>query len=502
MFYLSYMASELRRRKGRTLLTALGLGVGVGLVVAVNALSAGLDDAQDEVLRPLTGVGTDLAVTRPLKIDGGDGAISGPGGLSGEERERLREENGGGRFGLRNLGKPGEKFTRTDWLSTANLSFAQSEVAKLAALDGVKDAAASLTLSAITVSGTVPEQADEPIRQRIGPGGGGSDEVGAPRNIDLRPLTVTGIDAAKGEIAPVKPDQITKGRYLSATGEKREAVLNVSYAQRNDLTVGDTFKLGSKRYEVVGLARAPLGGQASDAYIPLAQLQKLSDREGRVNTAHVRAESSKEVAAVEAAVKDSLDGASVTTAKDLAERVEGSLVDAKNLSSKLGTVLTIVALAAAFLIACLLTLSSVTKRIRELGTLKALGWPQRLVVRQVAGESLFQGALGAVIGIGVGVAGAALIGAVGPELKATVAQAATGEGGGPGLIIRGPGGGGPIGEGSVSTGSTTIALDAPVDLNLIVAAALLALLGGLIAGTAGGMRAARLRPAAALRHID
>lgn len=50
MFYLSYLFSELRRRKGRTLFTALGLGVGVGLVVPVSALTTGLDQAQSKVL--------------------------------------------------------------------------------------------------------------------------------------------------------------------------------------------------------------------------------------------------------------------------------------------------------------------------------------------------------------------------------------------------------------------------------------------------------------------
>jgi hypothetical protein len=79
VFYLGYLASELRRRKGRTFLTALGLGVGVGLVVAVSALSDGLDKAQDEVLEPLTGVGTDLTVARPLDISGDvDGGGGGP----------------------------------------------------------------------------------------------------------------------------------------------------------------------------------------------------------------------------------------------------------------------------------------------------------------------------------------------------------------------------------------------------------------------------------------
>jgi ABC-type antimicrobial peptide transport system permease subunit len=67
MFFLHYIVSELRRRRGRTILTALGLAVGVGLVVIVNALSTGLDNAQSTVLKPLTGVGTDMSVSRPLK---------------------------------------------------------------------------------------------------------------------------------------------------------------------------------------------------------------------------------------------------------------------------------------------------------------------------------------------------------------------------------------------------------------------------------------------------
>src|SRR5256886_9774961 len=96
------MFSELRRRKGRTLLTALGLAVGVGLVVTVNALSTGLDHAQRKVLAPLTGVGTDMSVSRPIKITNNGG---GPfGGLSPSDRNRLPQQAGPGRASdLRNL---------------------------------------------------------------------------------------------------------------------------------------------------------------------------------------------------------------------------------------------------------------------------------------------------------------------------------------------------------------------------------------------------------------
>src|SRR5207247_1721091 len=145
--------------------------------------------------------------------------------------------------------------------------------------------------------------------------------------------------------------------------------------------------------------KTPLGGQASDIYIKLSQLQALSGRTGRVNTVYVRAKSSQQVSALARHIRQAFAGSSVTTAKDLADRVSGSLVDAKNLTNKLGTALEIVGLLAAFLIASLLTLASVTKRIRELGTLKALGWRQSLVVRQVTGESLIQGLIGGIAGV-------------------------------------------------------------------------------------------------------
>ena len=240
--------------------------------------------------------------------------------------------------------------------------------------------------------------------------------------------------------------------------------------------------------------------QAADAGLQVNEPQSVLRASRQVpRPSQVRADSTDDVAAVEKSIKATMSGASVTTASDLADRVGGSLKDAKNLSGKLGTALTIVALVAAFLIATLLTLSSVTKRIRELGTLKALGWPGRTVVRQVTGESVLQGALGGVLGALIGIGGAALVTALAPTLEATVAGPSGGTGPRPG-----PGGGAifGLGQAAVTSGTEKISLDAPVDLGLIALAIGLALLGGLIAGSAGGLRASRLRPADALRHID
>ncbi len=488
MFYLSYMFSELRRRKGRTLLTALGLGVGVGLVVTVTALSTGLDHAQAKVLKPLTGVGTDMSVTRPLQISNSSGGFR---SLSPSEREQLRRENGGARFDFRSL-KPGTHFSRDIFNSTSQLSFPVSKVSTIRTLSDVQGAVGGLTLSSAHISGTVPKQSPTQGFGPPGGGGGGGGGFDGPRAINFNAINVAGVDQAHPDLGAITSSQVTSGRYFSA-GSKREAILNISYARRKGLGLGDKITLGGKKFTVVGLASTPIGGQSSDVYLKLAQLQKLSGRAGRVNAVYVRATSAGAVDSVAKAIKGNFAGSSVTTAKDLAKRVSGSLVDAKNLTKKLGTALELVGLLAAILIACLLTLSSVAKRVRELGTLKAVGWSQRLVVRQVTGESLLQGLLGGALGVLIGIAGALAIDAIGINLKASVPSASGAAG--PGF--------GPFGQGAVDTaGSTLVKLDAPLSIGLIVAAVVLAMVGGIVAGAVGGLRAARLRPAEALRTIE
>jgi len=491
MFYVRYILAELRRRKGRTILTALGLAVGVGLVVTVTALSEGLDDAQAEVLEPLTGVGTDMSVSRPVTVEeehGEEGFSVGPGaGLSASEQRKLEKENGAARFGLTDLGEPGDRF-RDQQFVTSELSFPEDERGRIARLDGVAQVAGALTLNAVEVSGTVPEQApsDGPL---VAPAHGAAP----PEDINIDESTISGIDARTPDLALVTPDQVADGRYLRE-GDERAAIVSASHAQEEGLEVGDDVSVGGKDFEVVGISKAPLGGEATDTYVPLAQLQRLSDREGRINVLRVRAEDSDRVAAVAGEIESTFKGSQTTTAEDLADRVSGSLVDAQGLADKLGLALAVVALGAAFLIASLLTLSSVNKRTRELGTLKALGWRQWLVVRQISGEAVVQGLLGGIAGAVIGVGGAALIGAVGISLDATVAAEEAAGGFVPG--------GGPFGEGTVQSGSASVSLGAPVDTGLLLLAVALAVVGGLIAGVVGGSRAARLRPAEALRSVE
>jgi ABC-type antimicrobial peptide transport system permease subunit len=563
VFYLRYLRNELVRRRGRTIVTLLGLGLGVALVIAIASLSAGLDRAQKKTLDPLGGIGTDLTVTlSPQQNQAGFGG--GPGGGPGGGSADLVAANQSVITDLSKLGKPGTHFVHDFFLPGSQLTFQQTAAKQVAALPNVAQVTSGLTLLATHQEGVVPKivaklktggqtfqiQRNIPrptaaqfqkmqacidkLRAKSGtgssPGGGGPGAGGnggngfgggaidrgafasclpaslrrlrtqftTPQqtlqqvldppqtNIKTTSYTIGGVDQTQSTMGVVTSAQVTKGRFLAASGG-REALVSSTYAAKHKLKVGSKLDLNGTSFTIVGLVSPPLGGQSADVYLPLTQLQALASEQGLANVILVRATDSSKVGAVEAAIKRALPQAQIASSKQVADKISGSLVDASNLSHDLGLVLSIVAAAAAFLLAALLALSSVGKRVRELGTLKALGWTQRMVVRQIAGESLAQGAAGGLVGIVLGVLAALAINAFGPTLTASAST-----GGGSSLL----------GVDAVRTATSSVSLSAPVGVTVLAIGFALALLGGLIAGAAGALRAARLRPADALRQME
>lgn len=480
--FFTYIYRELRRRHRQALLTALGLAVGVGLVVAVSAYATGVGEAQEEVLQSLYGVGTDITVTVAAEEGSGGPAEIGmnPG---------AREEQG-------------ESFSR-DRVMTARGQevIAEKKIARIAGLDGVDAAVGGLELTVMHVEGEFAEMIPGQVGGQPPAEGETPEAMASQAPIEIDMYSVSGVDVTQQSIGPLSSAEIVDGRtFASDDTEAKVMLVEVGYAQQNDLAVGDALKIDGVRYKIVGLFVS--SSTSSNVYIPLAPAQKLAEEDG-VSHIYVRADSAENIAAVEAAIEDVYPAATVTTAEDLAEQVSGSLASASKLADELGSWLSIAALIAAFLVASLLTVSSVSRRVREFGTLKALGWRSRRIVGQVLGESLVQGVVGGLVGVGIGVAGAWLITQFSPALEASVGSAA-GEAMGP--AMGGPGGIGDVARealealGAAST--VTVELGTPVSAQLVLTAVALAVGGGLLAGAFGGWRAARLRPADALRRID
>jgi putative ABC transport system permease protein len=209
-----------------------------------------------------------------------------------------------------------------------------------------------------------------------------------------------------------------------------------------------------------------------------------------VNTIYVTAASGADIGTVQQEIAKVLPTATITTPSSLANEVSGSVTSAAKLADDLGKWLSVLVLIAAFAVAVLLTMAAVARRVREFGTLKALGWRGRRIIAQVMGESLAVGVLGAGVGVGLGYAGAAIINAIAPKLTATLTTA-TGE-----HIMT------PNGALNPTTSHTvSVPLSASVGGAALGIAVALALAGGLLAGAFGSWRIGRLRPADAIAKV-
>jgi ABC-type antimicrobial peptide transport system permease subunit len=340
MFFFHYITNELRRRRGRTILTALGLAVGVGLVIMVNALSTGLDNAQSSVLKPLTGVGTEMSVSRPLQIGSNGGFTK----LSKSEQKELRNEVGGGPGVNFTSLKAGSKVDTDTFRASGDLTFPESELTALSKIKDVQALAPSLTLTDTHLQGTIPkinitQKAEHfttttPSSAHSKRGGfPGAAGAGSTRtfnafgrasaafgggSLTTSSRSITGVDKSQPTLAAVTPSQITKGSYFSSNGGAYQAIVSTGYADSTKLAIGSSLKIDNKTFKVIGISSAPLGGTASDVYVELTTLQKLAGYEGQVDTVEVEAANAADVSAVSKAISKDFSGASVTTASDLA----------------------------------------------------------------------------------------------------------------------------------------------------------------------------------------
>ncbi|WP_394163623.1 ABC transporter permease [Galactobacter valiniphilus] len=509
--FFRYLRRELSGRRKQTAIIAVAMALAIALVIIVNSLSSGVKSAQEQALSSVYGVGTDLTVT---------------------SEPAAPTEGGGGRQNF----DFGEDDGTTDDEGTQSLSqtrlttsrgtgtFESAALSTITQTEGVESASAALSLNNIEFSGEIPQRPDSSSgnssdsaaqgqQPPSGKGQGGGQSGGPGGSFDVNQMTVMGVDANAATVGPLSSVEVTDGRALAASDAgEYNAVVDSSYATSEDIAVGDKVNLGGKDFTVVGLVKATGsdGETASNVFIPLDLAQTLSGSEDTISTVYVKAASSNSITALKASLTEALPDQEINSQEDLASTVSGSLSTASNLVSSLGTWLSIAVLGVAFLLAVLLTISGVSRRTREFGTLKAIGWRNGSIVKQVAGESLVQAIVGGVIGIAVGLVGIWIINLVGPTLTAS---ASTGSGMGfPGGVMGGPGGaggsgtttgGGPGAEGASGAASSAadIVLNAPFTPMVMAIAAGIAVVGGLLAGLLGGWRAARLRPAEALRSV-
>ena len=211
--------------------------------------------------------------------------------------------------------------------------------------------------------------------------------------------TIMGVDLSQPSLGPVKVKEwLASGRFPNQEGE---VVLEKHYAKFHHASLGSTFPIGGKEFTVVGLLEIKEGAQiaSSNAYLSLADAQKLLPEGAKgVNIAYLRLSNPSLLSQVKSQIAKEAQGVSVTSSDSFLELMGG----VSKISDQYSLLMSLIALGGAIFLIIKTMLGNLVARTSEIGILKAVGWTEKDVQKQLMGEALLQSFIGGLVGIIVG----------------------------------------------------------------------------------------------------
>jgi len=359
-----YVLKELRHHHNRTLVNILGIGIGIALFVSINAVSTAYQKA---VSLPFKNLGADIVVQRP------------------EKRAVDSKQQPASMRGIR--------------LPFSNQLLASEDLEKLKSVGGVDSMASSLLLWEFDKGGF---------------------------------RTIMGVDLAQPSLGPVKvKDWLKEGRFPQKTGE---VVIEKHYAKFQHKKMGETIDINGRPFSIVGLLEIREGSQIASAniYLPLQDAQGLLGGESGsvnpvrnssgvlnpagiglnsnpaveqrgiisngVNIVYLRLKNPSLLSQVKTSIGRQLNGVSVSSSDSSLELMGG----VSKISDQFSFITSLIALGGAVFLIIKAMLSNLVERSREIGILKAVGWTEKDVQKQLMGEVFLQSLFGGVLGIVMG----------------------------------------------------------------------------------------------------
>ena len=260
---------------------------------------------------------------------------------------------------------------------------------------------------------------------------------------------------------------IVKGRFL-LPNDRGVVMLEKAYAKLKKLKPGDEITIAGSIFSVIGIVNPPIRPAKADIYMHFDDAEKVINKRMGTSSIHneanvilVEVKSSKVQDEAITSMKNLLPGDYLVASSYACYRPAAKVM---GINEDAAWMLTIIIGICAVILALKSQLSSVIERRRDIGILKAIGWTDGNVVLQILAESILQAMIGGILGCLVAVA---ILLFVPIEMLSGIGTPA------PGAI-------------------------SPL---VLVAAFLLALMGGSIAGRFPALAAARQRPAEALRSL-
>ena len=291
-------------------------------------------------------------------------------------------------------------------------------------------------------------------------------------------LTIGGIDVDRlaTKTTAVSPEEVMKGRYLEADDDGA-VLLDEVFAGLMNLYVGDTIDAFDHTFRVVGIVNPGIHSRPAGIahmYAPIEVVQEIarsySDLNyligGDANAVLVEIVPEGDVEYLDSVKKSVLETLEGYVGKKGSIAGYGCGVPARNVVSiteENAWAISLILITSVTLFSLKSQLGSVVERTTEIGILKAIGWADSDITKQILVESILQGFAGGLVGSCLGYVLTFLMPLVG-------------------LIS-----------------AESLALT--VSPLIIIAGLIAALIGGIVAGVFPAWRATRLQPAEALRRF-
>ncbi len=293
--------------------------------------------------------------------------------------------------------------------------------------------------------------------------------------------TIMGVDLDQPSLGPVKVKEwLKEGRFPANPGE---VVLEKHYAKFHQSRIGDSFQVGNRSFKVVGLLEIKEGSQIASAniYLPLRDAETLIEGETKgANLVYLHLKNPSLLSQVKTQISKELSGISVTSSDSFLELMGG----VSKISDQFSVLASIISLGGAIFLIIKTMLSNLVERSSEIGILKAVGWTEKDVQKQLMGEALVQSLLGVLLGVIAGYVVSYLLGLLSISIPTPWEV---------NLM--------PAFAKDAETASQVVRLPVSVSASLMATSLVLSLIAGGLASYFMGRRTARMKPADILRKM-
>jgi putative ABC transport system permease protein len=316
-----------------------------------------------------------------------------------------------------------------------------------------------------------------------GRGGGAGFPGGSSPGGFRMGIMVMGFDAAaeNPDLMGGSTMEIVEGSYFTSN-DADVMLVGQDLAEKNSLEIGSVVDIEGTSVEVIGIYDSSTVFGNNMLVMPITTTERLFELDG-VTSVTVEADDANNVDEVVDSIREVLpeDVADITTAKDMYERINGSVTNAES-TSYIGMIV-------AFVVAGVVVLFSVVlmirQRVKEIGILKAIGASNWRIGLQFSLETLAVSVVGAIIGALITYPLAQKVADL--MVGSSSTSSGRGPGGGPGGMFAQVGG---------SIGGLDVAVSPTVFLYALAIAAALAI----VASVLPAWFIARVRPAEVLRN--